>query len=70
MNIQIKLNYKDKVYLSNVQECTDRLVMETKNLMSRASEGKVTSLTIENGNEEYFFTKEILKKSIITVIVS
>ena len=70
MKIQIKLDYNDKVYLSNSQECTKEDVEQTKDLIKKISEGKVTRLSIENGVEEYFFTKSILEMSIITVIVT
>ena len=69
MKIQIKLDYNDKVYLSNAQECTEVDVEQAKQLIKKISEGKVTHLSIENGFEEYFFTKSILEMSIITVIV-
>jgi hypothetical protein len=68
MKIRIKLEYNDKIYLSNIQECTEEEVKNAKDLIKKISEGKVTHLSIENGHEEYFFTKSILESSIITVI--
>lgn len=68
MKIRIKLQYNDKFYLSNIQECTEEEVKQAKDLIKKISEGKVTHLSIENGAEEYFFTKSILESSIITVI--
>ena len=70
MKIQIKLDYNDKVYLSENQECTKEDVEQTEDLIKKVSEGKVTRLSIENGFEEYFFSKSILEMSIITVIVT
>jgi hypothetical protein len=70
MKIQIKLDYNDKVYSSNTQECTEEDVKEAKDLIKKISEGKVTHLSVENGFEEFFFTKSILEMSIITVIVT
>ena len=70
MKLQIKLDYNDKVYLSSIQECTKEDVEQTKDLIKKISEGKVTRLSIESGFEEYFFTKSILEMSIITVIVT
>jgi len=70
MKIQIKLDYNNKVYLSNTQECTEEDVEQAKDLIKKISEGKVTHLSIENGVEEFFFTKSILEMSIITVIVT
>ena len=70
MKIQIKLDYNDKVYLSNSQECTKEDVEQAKELIKKVSEGRVTHLSIKKGFEEYFFTKSILEISIITVIVT
>ena len=71
MKIQIKLDYNDKVYLSNIQkQCTKEEIEQVKDLIKKISEGKVTHFSIENAFEEYFFTKSILEMSIITVIVS
>ena len=70
MKIQVKLDYNDKIYLSNTTECTQDDVSEAKNLMKQIAQGKITYLSIESGFEEYFFTKEVLEKSIITVIVT
>jgi hypothetical protein len=70
MKIQIKVDYNDKVYLSNPQECTKEGVKQAKNSIKKISEGKITHLSIKNGFEEYFFTKSILEMSIITVIVT
>ncbi len=70
MKIQVKLDYNDKIYLSNTTECTQNDVSEAKNLMKQIAQGKITYLSIESGFEEYYFTKEVLEKSIITVIVT
>jgi hypothetical protein len=70
MKIQIKLDYNDKVYLSNTQECTKEDIEQAKDFIKKISEGKVTHLSIENGVDEHFFTKSILEMSIITVIVT
>jgi hypothetical protein len=70
MKIQIKLDYNDKVYLSNTQECTKEDVEKARDLIKKISEGKTTHLSIENGFEEFFFTKSILEMSIITLIVT
>jgi hypothetical protein len=70
MTIQIKLDYNDKIYLSNKKECTKEHIEETKDLITQVAQGKMTYMSIESGCEEYFFTKEVLEKSIITVIVT
>ena len=70
MKIQIKLDYLDKIYLSKEQECEQNDVDQAKDLIKKIAEGKITYLSIENKTEEYFFTKQILEKSIITVIVT
>jgi hypothetical protein len=70
MKIQIKLEYYNKIYLSDTTECTQNDVSEAKNLMKQIAKGKITYLSIKNGFEEYYFIKEVLEKSIITVIVT
>jgi hypothetical protein len=70
MTIQIKLDYNDKIYLSNKQECTKEDVEKAKDLIKQIAQGENDYLSIESGCEEYYFTKEVLEKSIITVIVT
>lgn len=70
MEIQVRLEYKDKVYLSNKTKCTDDDVKEAKNLIKQIAQGKITYLSIESDIKEYYFTKQVLEKSILTVIVT
>ena len=70
MKIQIKLDYNGKIYLSNTEECEEEDVNQAKELIKKISEGKVTHLSMQSNNEEHFFTKSILEKSILTVIVT
>jgi len=70
MKIQIKLEYLDKVYYSNNTECKQDDVVKGKELIKQVSQGELNYLSMQNGFDEYYFTKSILELSIITVIVT
>ena len=69
MKVQIKLEYRDKVYLSDVIESNQKELEEVEELMEDISKGKAEHLSFENKNEKYFFSKSVLEQSVITVIV-
>ena len=70
MKSQIKLDYNNKVYISDSTEVTQEDILKIKELIKEVTQGKVTHLSIEIGNQEYYFTKYILEKSIISVIIT
>jgi len=67
MKTAIKLEYKGIVYTSEYSETTEEEFNEIDNLVTLAVKGKLDYMTIINNSERYFFNKEILKESILTI---
>ncbi len=68
--ITITLETKDQVYWSDTTEMTTEEVQGVVLLCEKAVKGDVNMLSFSNGQEQYFFGKEIIKESIITIITS
>lgn len=69
MKLQIKLLYSHYQYDSSITEVTQKEVDEAYKIAELAAQGKLNFLVLEYENRKYYFSKEILKISIITVIV-
>lgn len=70
MKVQIMVAYGNDVYSSHVKEFTQEEIDDTKGYLKQIAEGKATYLSVENGEQEYFFSKQILAQSVITIIVT
>jgi hypothetical protein len=68
MKLQIKLLYSHYQYDSSITEVTQKEVDEAYKIAELAAQGKLSFLVLEFENRKYYFSKEILKTSIITVI--
>lgn len=69
MRLRIRLDYIDRTYFSDWLDCNEQLKANVLKSIERVSKGGVDFFSIKEKNNEYYFTKEILSKSIITVIV-
>lgn len=70
MNIQIKIEYNGKEYLSDKDSCTAKVYDEVQKTMGNAVCGSLEFLIITSQGNETFLGTEILKQSIITIIKS
>ena len=68
MRVYIKLEYKEKVYRSRYQELDGDEMETLENLMQKITDGDASRFQFENNNETYYFGRNILNESIITVI--
>lgn len=67
MKVSIKLEYKNKVYNSDYKEITEEEKNQLTDFIKKIVEGNATHLAFKKDNQEYYFGKEILKESIITI---
>lgn len=68
MKIQIKLRHNRDEYFSNVNEVTIDELKIIEELLERASSGKLTHFVLEGKDESYYFSKQIISESVITII--
>lgn len=68
MKAQVKLLYNNQEYFSNLRLVTPSELKKIQQTIDYAVSGKLESLELENGNQNYHFPKEIVLQSIITII--
>ena len=68
MKISLKLEYKEKVYESDVGEINESQYKETVKLIEQIASGKVGYFSFHNKGVEYYFPEDIIKQSIILII--
>jgi len=66
--IAIKLECKDKTYLSDYTEANEEEEAAIKNLLEKAAQGELTYMTFECHNIQQYFTKQILEQSILGLV--
>lgn len=66
--IAIKLEYKDKMYVSDYTEANEEEEEAIKDLLEKAAKGELTYLTFECQNIHQYFTKQILEQSIFGLV--
>lgn len=66
--IAIKLEYKDKMYISDYTEANEKEEEAIKNLLEKAAQGELTYMTFECQNIQQYFTKQILEQSILGLV--
>lgn len=66
--IAIKLEYKDKTYLSDYTEANEEAEKQLKNLLELAAKGELSYITFECHNIQQYFTKQILEQSILGLV--
>ena len=67
MRVTVKLEYKDKVYISNGIDVNEEEKERLAGIVMKASEGKASHLTITKDNQTFHFGKKVLRESIITI---
>jgi len=67
--IKIKLTYKDLIIISNQQTITDEEYEKIKEKFTKIIKMQDKYLVIENQEGTHFFGNDILKKSIVTLMV-
>lgn len=68
--VAINISYDDRSYTSDYKQLTDNELSELHNLCEKAIEGKLTYMQIYSENKEYFFPKNILERSVISLVYS
>ena len=63
----VKINTGDQIYIGEEFYYSRENYLRMEKLINSACAGKEKCLWIKNGNEIYFFPKEILQKSVITI---
>ena len=66
--IAIKLEYKDKMYISDYTEMNEEQEDSVKNLLEKAAQGELTYITFECQNIQQYFTRQILEQSILGLV--
>jgi len=66
--VKIKLEYNGVAYYGDSTETTEEELSMVKKLLKEAAEGNVTYLSFGHKNEIYYFSPEIIKQSILTLI--
>lgn len=67
MKISIKLEYKDKEYISNYQEFTEDEANVLESLIETVAKGNSNYFSMEINNQKVYFGAEILKESVLTI---
>lgn len=66
--VQIKLEYKDKTYLSEMIQMTDEDFEGLQILVETICKGKTHNFSMRNLGNIYSFPAKVLSESIITII--
>lgn len=67
--VQIRLQYREKVYFSDISEINQDDFKELEVLVEKISRGNVDFFSMKNLNYTYHFPKKILNNSIISIII-
>lgn len=68
--LQIKLEYQDKTYSSQIAEVSEEEIVEIKNFLEKVTKGSMSYLTFENEGTHYHFPKNIIENSIISLVIT
>jgi hypothetical protein len=66
--IRIKIEYRDKTYLSDIIEANEEEESKIKNSLEFAAKGELTYMNFECNNQQQYFSKEILVQSVLTLV--
>lgn len=69
MKTQIFLKYKKEIYTSDECELNDDELLKLQFFLEKAAKGELESFVIKNGVNTFYFSKNIILKSIITLKV-
>lgn len=67
MKISVKVEYKDKEYVSDTQEVNKDQMEAVELALESISKGAASYFTIDIGDKKVYFGEEILKHSILTL---
>lgn len=67
MKVSIKLEYRDKTYISDYAEITEEEYKQMTDLIEKIVECKITYFTFKKDNQIFYFGQKILQESIVTV---
>jgi hypothetical protein len=67
MRVSIELQYRDKVFTSDVTEETEISVEKLNHKIQEVSRGEYEFFTIKCKGKKIFFTEAVLKESIIII---
>lgn len=67
---QIILEYQNKIYSSEVSEVSEDEIKILKDFMEQISKGKISYLTFENKGTHFYFLKNIIENSIISLVIT
>jgi len=70
MKVQIIIDYNGQTYKGEGEEVNEETYQRIEEMIVQASKGEVNYIALEDANAKYFFSKEALKNSVITLIKS
>jgi len=68
ITFRIKVEYRDKVYNSNLATVSDAKMKEIESIIEKVSKGETNFLSIQNDGEEYYFPEKVIQESIISIV--
>lgn len=67
-SIRTQVEYRGKVYLGDADEFTENGKEILKSLIDKACKGQVNYISIESNGKEHYFSENVLKECVITLI--
>jgi len=69
MEAAICVNYRGERFVSNLDEFSEEEFTKLNGICVDCAKGEMKYLEFKNGNENFYFSKEVLLNSVISVIV-
>ena len=66
--VAINIEFNGKNVTSNYSEFTDEEIKTLQQFCETAVSGKISYLKIESENKEYYFPKQIIEQSVISLV--
>lgn len=64
----LRIDFNGKIIVSDFEEAVDTNIERAKNLCAHAASGELDFLSIRDKNQQHYFSKEILKQSLISIV--
>jgi len=68
--IAIKLEYKDKTFISEYDNYSEEEEAALIDLLEKAAKGELSCLKFKSGNIHHFFSSHVLSESILGIVYS
>ena len=66
--VAINVEFNGKNVISNYSEFTEEEIKGLQKFCQTAASGSISYLKMESGNKEYYFPKQIIEHSIISLV--